>query len=64
MARDADRADRSGRCDRADACAAHIVEQTEKLEPFAEQAARRRVGKVIGTAALKPKSPKRKPRSS
>ena len=62
MGRDADKAD-SGRDERADACAARIVAQTEKLEPFAEQSARRRVGKVIGNAALKAK-PRRKPRSS
>ena len=60
MGRDSDSADRSGRGKRADECAARIVAQTEKLEPFAEQSARRRVGKVIGTAALKPKSPRRK----
>ena len=60
MGRDTDRADRSGRRERADECAARIVEQTEKLEPFADSSAQLRVGKVIGTAALK--SPPRKPR--
>ena len=71
MGRDSDRADRSGRRDRADECVARIVEQTEKLEPFAESSAQLRVGKVIGAAAQKPKSPgfrnrdtRRKPRSS
>jgi hypothetical protein len=65
MGRDADRADRSGRRDRADECAARMVEQTEKLEPFAESSARLRVGKVISTAAQKQKpSRKRKSRSA
>jgi hypothetical protein len=60
MAGYTDKADRSGRRERADECAARIVEQTEKLEPFADSSAQLRVGKVIGTAALK--SPRRKPR--
>ena len=64
MAGYTDKADRSGRRDRADECAARMVEQTEKLEPFAESSAQLRVGKVIGTAALKPKPHGRKPRSS
>ena len=61
MGRDLDPAD-SGADERADECAARIVAQTEKLEPFAEPSARRRAGKVIGTAALK-KPPGRKPRA-
>jgi hypothetical protein len=65
MADDADKADRSGRRDRVDKSTAGIVEQTEKLEPFAESSARLRVGKVISTAAQKPKpARKRKSRSA
>jgi hypothetical protein len=65
MAGDTDKADRSGRRGRTDKCAAGIVEQTEKLEPFAESPARLRVGKVISTAAQKQKSlRKRKSRSA
>jgi len=63
MGRDSNSADRSGRRVRAEERAARIVEQTEKLEPFAESSAQLRVGKVIGSAALKPRSDRRKPRS-
>ena len=65
MAGDADKADRSGRRGRTGECAAGMVEQTEKLEPFAESSARLRVGKVISTAARKQKpARKRKSRSA